>query len=410
MNIIFLTLIDIHSTNEYGIYHDFINELKKSNNKIVVVSPNERRNNKNTTIIKEGNVEILKVKTGNITKTNKIEKGMSTLTIEKKYKNAINKHYKHTKFDLIVYSTPPMTFSKLITSLKYKNNATTYLLLKDIFPQNAVDLNMFKSTGLIYKYFRKKEIGTYEISDFIGCMSPANKNYILKENKEIDADKVHIFRNSIYSNNNFEVSQKDEIFKNLNIDNKNITFIYGGNIGAPQGVHNIKKVMERFDEIPNSNLVILGNGTKYQELKEFSSCTENNNIHVFDRLPKSQYDQLLNECEVGLIFLDERFTIPNYPSRLTSYLELGKPVLVSTDMNTDIGREVVEKECGLWNVSTDIEGFIENAKKLAVDKSLRMKMSLNAREFFEEEFRIEDNVEKMLFEIKKGGQGYEENT
>ncbi|PTE94254.1 hypothetical protein BUY87_13790 [Staphylococcus equorum] len=181
-----------------------------------------------------------------------------------------------------------------------------------------------------------------------------------------------------------------------------MTFIYGGNIGAPQGVHNIKKVMERFNEIPNSNLVILGNGTKYQELKEFSSCIENNNIHVFDRLPKSQYDQLLNECEVGLIFLDERFTIPNYPSRLTSYLELGKPVLVSTDMNTDIGSEVVEKECGLWNVSTDIEGFIENAKKLEADKSLRIKMSLNAREFFEEEFRIEDNVEKMLFEIKKG--------
>lgn len=402
MNILFLTLIDFKTTKDYGIYHDFINELKKSSNKIVVVSPNERRNNKNTTIIKEENVEILKVKTGNITKTNKIEKGMSTLTIEKKYKKAINKHYKHTKFDLIVYSTPPMTFSKLIASLKYKNNATTYLLLKDIFPQNAVDLNMFKSTSLIYKYFRKKEIGTYEISDFIGCMSPANKNYILKENKEIDADKIHIFRNSIYSNNNFEVSQKDEIFKKLNIDNENITFIYGGNIGAPQGVHNIKKVMGRFNEIPNSNLVILGNGTKYQELKEWSSRIENKNLHVFDRLPKTQYDQLLNVCDVGLIFLDERFTIPNYPSRLTSYLELGKPVIVSTDKNTDIGSEVVKKECGLWNISTDIDGFIKNAKQLVLDKNLRENMSVKARGFFEEEFRIEDNVEKMLFEIKKG--------
>lgn len=402
MNIIFLTLIDIHSTDEYGIYHDFINELKKRHNKIVIVSPNERRNNKKTTIIKEGNVEILKVKTGNITKTNKIEKGISTLTIEKKFKNTINKHYKNVTFDLIVYSTPPMTFSKLVASLKYKNNAITYLLLKDIFPQNAVDLNMFKSTSLIYKYFRKKEIKTYEISDFIGCMSPANKNYILQENKEINRDKVHIFRNSIYSKNSFEVTQKDQIFEKLNINNRNITFIYGGNIGEPQGVHNIKKVMERFDEIPNSNLVILGNGTKFQELKEWSLLIENSNLHVFDRLPKTEYDQLLNICDVGLIFLDERFTIPNYPSRLTSYLELGKPVIVSTDKNTDIGSEVVEKECGLWNLSTDIDGFIENAKQLVFNKNLRENMSLKAREFFVEEFRIEDNVDKMFFEIKKG--------
>lgn len=29
MNILFLTLIDFKTTKEYGIYHDFINELKK---------------------------------------------------------------------------------------------------------------------------------------------------------------------------------------------------------------------------------------------------------------------------------------------------------------------------------------------------------------------------------------------
>lgn len=55
----------------------------------------------------------------------------------------------------------------------------TYFLLKDIFPQNAVDLGFLSKAGLkrsIYKYFRKKEIELYKISDYIGCMS--NTNYI----------------------------------------------------------------------------------------------------------------------------------------------------------------------------------------------------------------------------------------
>jgi aspartate 1-decarboxylase len=54
-------------------------------------------------------------------------------------------------------------------------------MLKDIFPQNAVDLGMIKTTGiksLLYKYFRRKEKGLYFISDRIGCMSQANVDYV----------------------------------------------------------------------------------------------------------------------------------------------------------------------------------------------------------------------------------------
>ena len=40
-----------------------------------------------------------------------------------------------------------------------------------------------------------------------------------------------------------------------------------------------------------------------------------------------------SDCYSGV----HRFTIPNYPSRLLSYLEYKKPVLCATDMATDIG-------------------------------------------------------------------------
>jgi len=43
-----------------------------------------------------------------------------------------------------------------------------------------------------------------------------------------------------------------------------------------------------------------------------------------------------------MIFLDYRFQIPNFPSRLLSYMAAGMPVIVATDPNTDMfyrGRE-----------------------------------------------------------------------
>jgi hypothetical protein len=70
--------------------------------------------------------------------------------------------------------------------------------LKDIFPQNAVDLKMMSSSGILYDYFRKREIELYIMSDWIGCMSEGNKKYILKHNSYIDEKKVEVNPNSIY--------------------------------------------------------------------------------------------------------------------------------------------------------------------------------------------------------------------
>ena len=70
--------------------------------------------------------------------------------LEPLFKRSLKKYYGDVKFDLILYSTPPITFNKVISYAKETsgNKATTYLMLKDIFPQNAVDLGLMKTTGL----------------------------------------------------------------------------------------------------------------------------------------------------------------------------------------------------------------------------------------------------------------------
>ena len=57
------------------------------------------------------------------------------------------------------------------------------------------------------------------------------------------------------------------------------------------------------------------------------------------------------------IFLDHRFTIPNFPSRLLGYMQAKLPVLACTDKNTDIGKVVVEGGFGWWCESNDVGEF-----------------------------------------------------
>ena len=54
---------------------------------------------------------------------------------------------------------------------------------------------MLKTTGvkgLLYKLFRKKEEKLYELSDYIGWMSPANVRYVIEHNTQVDPKKVEM--------------------------------------------------------------------------------------------------------------------------------------------------------------------------------------------------------------------------
>lgn len=246
MNVLFLTMVKINTKKEQGIYQDFINEVSKKGDNVYVVSPIETREKKETFLIDEGNVKILRVKTGDVTKTSKIKKGINQLKLQNQFERAINRYFKDVSFDLIVYSTPPITFSKLIYKLKKKYNAATYLMLKDIFPQNAVDLQMIKKSSIVYKIFRKKELETYKVSDLIGVMSGENKNHIIRHSN-VEKEKIHIFRNAIYDIN---ISHSDRsIIRKYGIDTNKRILIYGGNIGEPQGYKNIINFINRFNEV-----------------------------------------------------------------------------------------------------------------------------------------------------------------
>lgn len=118
MNIIFLTLVEINSLNEKGIYQDLLNKFVFEGHHVSIVTPVERRRKTPTILNKFENLNILQVKTFNIQKTNIFEKGIGTLAIEYQYLKAIKKYLHFQKFDIILYSTPPITLYKVINYIK----------------------------------------------------------------------------------------------------------------------------------------------------------------------------------------------------------------------------------------------------------------------------------------------------
>lgn len=404
MNILFLTLLDFSTINEKGIYTDLMREFAKENHNLYIISPIEKRKNKQTKLIQNENVKILKLQIGNIQKTNIIEKGISTLTLESKFKKAINKYFSDIKFDLVLYSTPPITLYKAVEFVKKRDDAKTYLLLKDIFPQNAVDLGILKTNGVrsvFYKYFKNKEKKLYNISDYIGCMSEANVKFLLKENTFIEKEKVEICPNSIEPLKlNITENEKSEIRKKYNIPIDKKVFLYGGNLGKPQGVNFLIECIRKNEKNKNAFFLIVGSGTEFKKLKTFYNRENPKNSKLLEFLPKEDYEILANSCDIGLIFLDNRFTIPNFPSRILSYMQASMPVLAATDMNTDIGAVIEKGGFGYWCESVDSNKFNNLVNKLTEDELVEKK-GRQARAYLENYYTARCSYDVIIKHFKK---------
>lgn len=398
MNLLFLTLVEINSVEDRGIYQDLLRKFRNEGHHITIVTPVERRKKIATNFSKKDGVSILQVKTFNIQKTNIIEKGIGTLAIEYQYLSAIKKYASDKKFDLVLYSTPPITFAKVIEFVKKRDLARSYLLLKDIFPQNAVDMNMLKRDSFLHKQFIKKEKKLYKISDTIGCMSPANVGFVLKHNSEINNSKIEVNPNTIEPKNfNYSEDEKTAIRKKYEIPRDKKVLVYGGNLGKPQGLDFLLETIQA-TKFENVFFLLVGSGTEFSRINEWFANTEPYNAKLLQKLPKEDYDQLLAACDVGLIFLDKNFTIPNFPSRLLSYLEMKMPVIAATDTNTDIGDIIENANCG-YKVIAGKQEEMQEKIELILSADLQL-LGENGVKLLMNQYTVDKSYDLIMEKIK----------
>ncbi len=399
MRILYLSLSSFNSYTDINVHSDLLRRAIDAGNEVFSILPNLTDNKKYKLYGSYGN-KILKLRTGNIKKTsNFISKGLALLLLGHRYKKAIKKFCKE-KFDLILYVTPPITIYKAIKFAKKKMKAKTYLLLKDIFPQNALDLGLLSNRGvkgIITHYFRNVEKKYYSISDRIGCMSRRNVEYLLENNPYIDSDKVCVVPNAVDLNAIPKKSNRDEVLEKYNFPKDKTVFIYGGNLGKPQCIPFIIECLRVNKNNEKAFFVICGNGSEVGLIKKYIEDKHPENLVLIEGLRKEMYDELVSACDVGMLFLDYRFTIPNYPSRVLSYMQFGMPVLACVDKSTDIGDDIVNGGFGWKCYSNNVQSFSETVDLICnMSKEELSQKGKNAYNYLCDNFSVDVYVNEIV--------------
>lgn len=357
-------------------YTTLVEEFVNNGHDVVVIAPGKG----NTGVNIEKNIPVLRVKTLPIKNVSNIRKGISNLLLPHQYQRALNKYYKNQSFDLIITPTPPITLKTVALKLKKKYNSKVYLILRDIFPQNAVDLGFMKKEGLIHRYFRKQEKELYDLADYIGCMSQGNIDYVISHNPSLETEKLHELKNfqKVFTHvplNKEKVKQKYQL-------KDKFVIVFGGNMGIPQQLENVLYLAGQASVYNDVVFLLLGEGVQMNNIARLAKERNLLNIKVHKTIPKDEYQQLISACDIGLISLNQNFTIPNIPSKSLDYFNVGIPVLASLDRATDFGDILDQHHLGLWSFADTPEGLFENFKTLYLDHNLRQDLGKNGKKYF----------------------------
>jgi glycosyltransferase involved in cell wall biosynthesis len=336
-------------------------------------------------------VKVLRIRSGPIKGTSKAIRAVNELRLSSVIWKAGKGFFKAHPSDLIVFYSPSIFFGRLIRKLKELWNCKAYLILRDIFPQWAVDVGVLKD-GAICRFFRRKERLQYDVADVIGVQSPANLGYFSQPGLK---DKYHL--EVLYNWTTLKeknVAVRDDR-RRLGLQDK-VVFFYGGNIGVAQNMDSIIRLAANLRQHTNIYFLLAGHGSEVPRIKAKIQEVGLANISIHPAVPQEQYLGMLSQFDVGLISLDQNLKTHNFPGKMLGYMYFSMPILASINPGNDLEKILREARAGFTCLDGDDDRFCHYALSLAGDPSLRQQMGRNARAALEKTFCVSRAASQIL--------------
>ena len=343
----------------------------------------------------EHGVKVLRIKSGKIDGANKYFRAFNEIRLSYIIWKNGKKFFDKNPCDLVIWYSPSIFFGSLIRKIKRKNNCLSYLILRDIFPQWALDTGILKK-GIIFNYFKKFEIEQYNNADIIGVQSPGNLTYF-RNNHLIDKYKIEVLYN--WANLNNINIPKSNFRSKFGLINK-VVFFYGGNIGLAQDLENIIRLALRLRNETSAHFLLVGEGSEFSKLKKLILELNLSNIQIEKSVDQSTYFSMLSEFDVGLISLDKNFRTPNFPGKMLGYMYFSKPILASINPGNDLQDILLNNNAGLVSINGDDDQLVSNCLYLINNPVARKNIGNNSYVLLKNVFSVNNTSTQILTHFK----------
>lgn len=290
-------------------------------------------------------------------------------------------HFISAQYNGVIWYSPTIFWGPLIKRLKQYFQIPSYLILRDIFPDWAIDLGILKK-GPAYLFLKSVEHYQYRQANTIGVQSPNNLIYFKEKHPQL-MDKTQVLWNWGGKSDSMEPCS-------INLDNSSLAgraiCIYAGNMGVAQGIETLFHLAASLKDQSNLGFVFVGRGSEVEGLRKRINNENLSNILLFDEIDHYEIPSLYAQCSIGLLSLDLRHRTHNIPGKFITYLYAGLPVFGLVNSGNDLLDIVNQAQIGSVATIPDLallkERLIELVGELGQDSQIAERCNTQAQKLF----------------------------
>lgn len=369
---------------------DLALEFARQKHGITVLTPSDELTSA-CEVRDEDGVRVIRVRSPRLKGARLARRALNELLLSPRLWLGGNKILKGLSIDLVVYYSPSIFLAPLVWFLKRRYRCRSYLILRDLFPQWALDAGIIKN-GVVLRYFRVFERINYWVADTIGIQSPSNRLYF----EERFPGFVRRLKVLFNWTKTWGDSASSEVRIRLGLSPENILFVFGGTIGQAQGLEQLIELAQELSDSPAAHLLFLGDGSEVPKLKRMATEHNLSNVSFISSVGQDEYLKLLSGADVGLISLKRELSTHNIPGKLLGYANCRLPVLAAIGENSDLEAVLSQHNSGLVCPADDIPALVANARRLISDKELRTQMGERNRLLLESLFSVKSAATQIL--------------
>ena len=324
-------------------------------------------------------------RSGKIKGVGKFTRALNETLLSIKAWSSIDEKVRQDTFDGIIYYSPSIFFGLLVLKLMKRCQCTSYLILRDFFPQWAVDAGLIKAGSVIEKYFRFFEDLSYSAASTIGVMS--QKNLDMFNQNTNNRFHCNILRNWASLSPYHPGACMVDFRSKLGLDNK-IIFLYGGNIGYAQDMENLMRLAKGMKKYDKAHFLFVGEGDEVELIQRLAIEWNLKNFSYVPSVNQEHFKAILAQVDVGVFSLSAKHTSHNFPGKLLGYMVQSLPLLGSVNEGNDLIGLVNDSSAGFVSVNGDDDLFLQNSISLYKSLELRRQTGAASYRLLETEFAV----------------------